>query len=486
MGIEKIKNVFKPAIAILFVACLCLYGRRDRVYAYSQNISTVVSGSSVDCGLQLLGTGLSGNIDTLSIKVINDTSGGISVNAPLRIVEYNDINYTCTYPCYSNIISASSFTYDPPARYSGGSITAGSQNPVTITANFSGKSFNPTKFYTAGYMASNFGNRLKIAGVDFDNWVYGMFRFDRTASYCRVDNPQAYSTAGSVIGLYDMYFSTDGDMGTPYLLTPTSESVDTLNHQVRVDLAGDFLIAGSNYLGIVKASSICTSSAGLPTIQHNFADATIRIYAKDCATSTRDLGSGYYFGQDYCYSPQHTGWQARSVALPYPDGYQCVVDYSYCLYNDETSYNAVVCGDLGTFQLGNPTATIPAPTCDTLDVGCWIRWLGWKIGDTFYNLFSFNGIDNSQFSSISSSLDGKIPFAYARAVYLSNWSAPITAGTAIPSLTFNFIGSTSVQWIPDSLATGFFGSIRPIIVVALWVGLVVYVVVRVRGLVQNL
>ena len=471
--------------AIIFVVLCVLLDNRNAL-AYTQNISAITSGSSVDCGIQLLGTGLSGNIDTLSIKVINDTSGGIPVDVPIRIVQYNDINYTCTYPCTANIISASSFTYDPPSRYSGGDITAGSQEPVTITAHFSGKTFNPTKFYTAGYMASNYGNRLKILGVNFDNWVYGMFRWDRTASYCRIDNPQAYTSAGTLLGLYDMYFAFNSDLGTPYLLPPTSESVDTLNHTVRANLSGDFLIAGSNYLGVVKASGICTSSAGLPTIHHDYADATIRIYARDCATSTRDLGSGYYFGQDYCYSPQHTGWQARNVSLPYSDGYSCVYDYSYCLYNDETSYNAVVCGSLGTYELGNPTASIPAPTCDTLDVGCWIRWLGWKIGDTFTTLFSFNGVDASQFTILKDNINTHVPFAYATTIFNSDWSSPVTSGTAMPSLAFTFATGGSYNWIPDGAISNVLGTVRPVVSIVLWLGLVAYIVFRVRELSHSL
>jgi hypothetical protein len=452
---------------------------QGRVYAYTQQFSTITSGSSVDCGMQTLGTGLSGSIDEVSIRVINDTANAVPINNPIRIVEYDDSNYTCTYPCYSNIISASSYSYYPAGRYSGSSITAGSQEPVQITASYSGKSFNPSKFYTVGYMASNYGNRLKIQGINYDNWVYGQFRWDRTTSYCRIDQPFNFSATGN--GLTDMYFAFNDDIGYPYMVVSGSEVVDPLSNTVQVDLSGDFLQVDSGYSGYIQVKKVCTRE-GFPLIKTDIADVHIRVNAT-CETETTTIGAGFYYGYEYCDSPEDTHWKADRVSLPYPAGYSCEYPTEYCLYDENGQ--PIRCGDFGNIILGTITSgseynVEEPPKSDP------IAWLGWKIGQVLTDLFSFKNVDTNQFNILKANINNHVPFAYATTIFNSDWSSPVTSGSAMPSLAFTFATGGSYNYVPDGAVATVLGTIRPVLLIVLWLGLVTYIVFRVRELAHSL
>jgi hypothetical protein len=137
----------------------------------------------------------------------------------------------------------------------------------------------------------------------------------------------------------------------------------------------------------------------------------------------------------------------------------------------------------------NPIPSLPAePICEPLDLSCRVSWLGWKIQQTLYSLFNFGLVDTSAFADFQENLNTRVPFAYASAIFLTDWQTITTSGTAPPTLNFVFASSEvgSFLYVPDISVGSTLSVIRPVFVIFLWLILLIYIILRVRSLVTHL
>jgi hypothetical protein len=478
------KNVLlQTFVVVVFTAGAVLFTNGgDRVYAYSQSLDNITSGSAVTCGLQFLGAGVSASLSSLTIKVVNDGGGNVPVNnGAFQIVEYDTSAYTCVYPCSLNKRSPDSFAVTPSARYSGGNITSGS-GVVTIRAVWTNTSMTPDHYYTVGYTGTNAGNNLKIVGTDVDVYAGGVFRYSTGdgGNYCRVDQPQTYSHTGL---LADMYFSID-DAVEPTTILSGTEPADLTDQTIKLDLAGTMQVAEHQRLDIL-AWSECSRS-GYASYKSITPDATIQFFSNDCQTETIDKGSGYYTGAGWCFSPYNPAWTATGIKVPFPNNYTCQYPISYNLYSWDSDHNRYILTASGDITVLSPitSGSGASANCDGLGTA---EYIACKIKTTLTDVFGFNNIDTSTVNVLSDELKTKAPFAYGMAVFNFNMSAPLSS-TSLPALSLVFATSSpTYNWTGGGVGIdSAFTTIRTALSIFLWVFLVSYIVLRIRSFSEKL
>jgi hypothetical protein len=481
---KKLTYELKKCVGIIFAfSVILLANGTNRVYAYSQSLENITSGSYVNCGIQLLGTGIDTDLHSVTIKVYNNTGGNVPVNGwSLQIYEYDDSTYTCTYPCTLNQRSPDSWTTIPSDRRSGDNVTSGS-DPFYIRAVWNTGTLHPNKYYIIGYKANNSGNRLKIVGTDTNAWAGGEFRwhYDQN-NYCRVDQPKTFSETGN--GLQDMFFSIN-DAVNPTVILSGSQPPDLTDQTIKLNLSGTMPVGSQQRLDIL-GWSYCTKT-GYASYHSTTPDAHITFYSTGngtCLTSTEDKGGGYYNGAGWCYSPYNSTWSATGIKFPYPnDGYTCQYPISYNLLTYQNgNWTLTETGDITTLST-IPSGSGAGTDCSGLDTGSYIVC---KLKTLFSDAFGFQNIDTSIIGVLTDQLNAKAPFAYAMSVFAFDTTAPLTS-TSAPALTFVFATSApSYTWQPDAGTDTVLTAIRSVLSVLLWGLLVAYIVLRVRSFSEKL
>ena len=509
-----LKNEIRKAICLTIFALFFVIGsHRSYALVRSSNDRSIVSSTAVDSICFPMGTGDNTDLTSFTMVFANNCGSDVPISNPLRIYQFDNANpqYTGTYSCNywtGNCRSMGlwgGISVVPADRYVGGKITS-STDPnafVWITQAVSSGSypthFDPSEYYLGCFMASNWGNALKVVGASS-----GAGYFDNSTSYGRVD------VFGNHNGYYQYQLSDvklpsyalNGETDIPTFLVSGSETPNLIDNTISVDLSGDLKLVGENYKATIKVMQNCTRSGYASYNNGNSPVVQIMVDANECLANSHVFEStpNYYEGALYCADPENSHWKADRVALPHPAYYSCTYPVSYCIYEQNCGYqngvwfcemnNKIKCGDLPTITLGTNTggagANIPEPTCTTLDVGCWIVWLGARIQNIFLGLFSFAGIDYNNITLAKDELGKRVPFSYANSIFAMDWSTPITSGTTPPTLVFAFATGGSYAFVPTLPLNSALGLIRPIVEVLLWLTLIVYIITRVRSLVLSL
>lgn len=492
--VERYAKSIKSSVLFVSVVLLFVVFGNNVAFGYSQAEYSTVSSSVSASNIQVMGTGLSGNVDTITIfaNVPSDTAIN---NGILWLIEYDDNSYTCTYPCGTNKTYSTAIAVSPSNRLND-NIISGGAGVVEITGNFS-KTLNPSKYYALGYYGTDLSHKLKVYGSTSDTWANGSYRWGNDGNYPRVDALNTYSQTGN--GLSDMFFSINGEL-PPTFLVSGSESVNILNGVVSVDLSGDLRVVDEQYYAKIKVWSVC-SADGKAGYSSQTPDVVVQVDAEDCNTTTRKVSTGFYEGEEYCNATDTTTWSADRVELPYPSGYTCDYPVTYCIYQRQCEFISefsgyscadeieIECGELGTIDLTTDTSgtdyTVDEPP-KTDPFG----WLGWKIGQIISDAFSFNGVDMSNVATIKNELSTRAPFAYATAIFGMDWSTSAGSSTP-PAMTFAFASNggglvDNYVYNSNSVVDNLLGLIRPVFSVGLWLSFIAYVVIRVRGLILTL
>jgi hypothetical protein len=298
---KKLKSLLIIVSLIFFIS---------PVFATSQTTNNVKT-TARNCHVQELGTGLSGSLDTLMIKIYNDSGGAIGANTSpntgnnLSIWEYSGSGYLDHQ--LTNRISPFSTTISPSSRYSSGNITSDTSptNVVSWTNNYTGKTFDPSKYYAIVFKASNGGNRLKTGASSTNTYTNGAYGYDDDSDYCNwgYDLLPQLSTES---GVNDMYFTINGEIGLPDIITSGTGAVDPFTSSQIVSFSGDLKQVATGYYADVQIWSECTKT-GHASVNSDTPVIHIRVDSATCATTTRKISESEYTGYKYCASPAEIG-----------------------------------------------------------------------------------------------------------------------------------------------------------------------------------
>jgi len=482
---------FKKYLGSLFAfSAILLINGVGRVYAFDkgQAIGNTSSGSAYNALLQGIGAGDDDSeFETLEFKVLQDSGGDTPVNAGSFKVYELGTDYKSTYPAPA--IYPSSITCSPSDRCTGSPIsnmTSGS-DPVYVTAHFNAGNFLQSDHkYIIGYTANNFANRLKLYGSSGNVLDEGSCYYDDSTSYGRVDVYGDHSAyySNKCAGVEDIYFSFNGYF-PPSVIQSGSAVPNPLDQTATINLEGTMPVDSSQRLDIL-VWSYCTKT-GYASYHSTTPDAHIEFYSNDCQTETTDRGNGYYYGQGWCYDPYDTYWYADSIKVPFPtDGYTCEYPVSYNLYElKDGRWDIIETGDIGTIGAitSGSSPDEPAPSDP-------IAWLAWKIKQILIDIFGFKNVDLSRVSILKDQLEQRAPFAYGMAVFAFDTTSPITS-TSTPALTMAFAninGSSmpSYTWNGNAGTDTMLTSVRSVVSILLWCGLVAYIVLRIRSVSEKL
>jgi hypothetical protein len=490
--VKKKMNEFKKLLGIIFTfGIILLTNGMDRVYAYDrgQSIGNVSSGSAYNALLQGIGVGDGDSeFDTIEYKVLQDSGSTTPVNAGSFRVWELGLDYKSTYP--APYIYPSSITCNPSNRCTGSpinAITSGS-DPVYVTAHFSaGNHLQVDHKYVIGFTANNAGNKVHLYGSSGDV-LDGSCYYEDTGNMLRVDDYGDHDAfyVNKCAGVEDIYFSINGYL-PPSVIQSGSAIANPLDQSALINLQGTMPVSSSQRLDILVWSS-CTKS-GYASYHSTTPDAHIEFYSDDCKTETIDRGNGYYYGVGWCYDPLDNSWSADGIEVPFPtDGYTCEYPVTFNLYEWSTStrrYELIESGDIGTIGAitSGSSPTEPEPTDP-------IAWLAWKVKQILLEVFGFAGVDVGRIGILQDQLELHAPFAYGMAIFNFDTTAPLSS-TSTPSLTLAFApingtSSPSFTWNGNAGVDTMLTSVRSVVSILLWCGLVAYIVLRVRSFSEKL
>lgn len=498
-----IMNFFKKVLVLITFCFISISFFSRDAFAIVQYDSSTIEGTARNAFFETLGTGLTGALNTFTIKVVNNSGSNVAINAgAFPIYEFNDSSYQGAYPPTSYKWSPSSIACNPSDRCTGFPITAitSGAGVVTVTGTFTSKTFNASKYYIGGYFASNNGNVLKAVGSSTDLFA-GSVWYDNSSSYARVDLFGAHGTyyANLLSTVSDLYFQVNGEVPDPGVSFTGDETVDILNHSITKSFSGDFYTVDDDYYADILVWRECTRT-GYASDNSQSPIVHIRAEANDCNTSSVMDSPGYYTASDYCVDPVNTAWSVDNVALEYPADYACIYPVTYTLYQRHCTFvsewsgyhcaspTVVSEGDLGTFTPEADTSGADSNVDEPAKTDP-LAWVAWKIEQILRSLFGLDNVDMDRLVFVKDEAIKRVPFAYVNEIFTLDWSAPESSGSVVPSMVFAFATPetiTDYTYNSDSVVSGVLALIRPLFTVVIWLIFLVYLVHRVRELVVRL
>lgn len=270
-----------------------------------------------------------------------------------------------------------------------------------------------------------------------------------------------------------------------------------------LNLSGDTTTRSAQMTCNVQLFERCTRS-GYASFDSDSPVAQIKLIGSSTATSTKDLGQGYYEG--YWSDASATTWNANNVGVPLRTSYNC--DYPMVLQCTQRECTTTwidgephqVCGDTivvkekqsvstnsifydATF-VATPSATQNTqggiePDCNN-ELFCWLKnGIVNGIAGLFLPSHELNTLYVSEFKS---NIQKRAPISYAVQIFSFDLSAP-TSNTSLPAIAFatgDVNGITNYDWVPPDFMAGTITTLRNVLKIVVWLCFVTYLFFLVR------
>lgn len=429
--------------------------------------------------IQTLGSGLSGKVSTFVFR-----SSGTSTLPTSTITFYDQTSSTSYSSCgvtrVDNAPSNSEYTVDL------------SCNNIMLNSTHSYLFYITSSSYLPSFLYSSTGNVYTNGSVYWSG-------SSRTISDCL--------TNCSNIVNGDMYFVLNGITSSTVSYSNFTE--DALTNTATMDLTGVILYTPLTStmeceVDLLRKSSGSSSYASSYSVTP---DAHIKLFVDDGATSTKDLGGGYYDGYGLT-SPNGTTWYAKGIKLPYDPKYTTnqytnsttcydtplntwvdsngVSHTSYgastVVYSDSSdTTNSLLLAPSELNATSSATTTAPAPSDP-------IAWLAWKFQNILTALFIPSNFDYSVFGLIQNELWQRVPFAYIHPIFSISYTSP-GGSTSAPTITLPFTEHaragipSSITWSGDSGISGTLSAAKTFIAIICWTSLFAYIFLMIRRII---